>query len=165
MNGEIYAITTGSSVVDVFNPLTKTWRVVASRPNTVSINGMKGMDGKLYLFGSDGVVYCYDPVQNSWISNNIRYAPQFVVPAYQDFYFLYTNYYYEFKNIERYSPADNTVTNYNSFLHGYDSFYQVCDFNNKAYIFAGQGYTSGAEILIEYMPSISPGPAKHPHSL
>ncbi|MCL1816790.1 MAG: S8 family serine peptidase, partial [Clostridiales bacterium] len=160
LNGKIYCITSGSKDVDVFDPLTKEWDKVKDRPNTVGFydnSNFVVLSGKLYLYASDNMLYCYDPDNDSWFSNNIGSYGAMLSPVYQDLYlFDSSNNNNELRYIYRYSLNEEIVTNYSSYLHEYDYFYQLCTVNNKVYIFAGQDPSNGAEAIVEYMPSVSP---------
>ena len=156
LNGRVYALYSGISVVDVFDPMTKTWRQAASRPGPTSIKDTAELAGKLYLLGSDGMIYRYDPLSNSWTVNSIGYETSFITPVYQDLYLFEKNSSNETKNVYRYSPEVSVATYYSSFLHEYNYFHQTCAVNNKVYIFAGNSSESGAGAIVEYMPSISP---------
>ena len=165
LNGKIYGMTGGSRTVDVFDPLTNTWSQAALRPNTAGFYDNSNpvvLLGKLYIYCSNQFFYCYDPVADSW-STVFSSSDVFLLsPIYQDLYLFSPNYANKSKYILKCSLNEKMFTNYISFLPDYEHFYSICTVNNKAYIFAGQNSSGGAEVIIEYMPSASPWAVKQP---
>jgi RHS repeat-associated core domain len=153
LNGKIYGFSSGSTTVDVFDPLTNTWGQGCARPNSTDFYDTEVLAGKMYLYGSDGYIYCYDPDIDSWTSDNVGYFGYFIAPVYQDMY-LFDDYFYDGINmIYRYSPTNGNVTHYRSYQHEYEYIYEICTVNNKVYMFVGN---DSVEAIVEYMPSVSP---------
>ncbi|MCL2167016.1 MAG: S8 family serine peptidase, partial [Clostridiales bacterium] len=166
LNGEIYAFSSGSTEVDVFNPLTQEWQQIASLPDISYIIGTAVLGGKIYLSVFENSLLCYDTDKKAWAILSIDYTPYFLAPVYRDMYLLdaySASNSEDIHNVYRYSPDENIVTYYASFSHEYQYFHQICTVNNKLYIFAGTDSTSGAQAVVEYMPSVSPWAKKtHP---
>ncbi len=158
LNGMIYAFTSSGSVIDVFDPLTKTWSQAAPRPKASYIYSITALANEIYINVSGDEIQRFDPVANSWSETNVGKTFSFSASIYQDLFYLYkyvTNL-DERRAIFHYSPITETLTYYTSYSHDYPYFYQVCAVNNKIYIFAGQDDINGAQAVIEYMPSVSP---------
>jgi len=156
LNGKIYCFTNSSAVVDVFDVLTRTWSQAAARPGNAYIYSTTVLSGKLYVNTSDGYICCYDPGNNTWTSDYSGSYSSYSAPVYRDIYLFYAGVSGEINHVYRYSPEENMLTYYVSYLHEYNYFHQICTANNKVYLFAGHDLASGAEAIVEYMPSVSP---------
>jgi len=156
LDGKVYCFTNSSAAVDVFDVLTNTWGQPASRPNSLYIYGITVSAGMLYINTSDGNMLCYDPGTNIWTSEYVGRTPSFLANVYKDIYLFNSSYSGEIKHVYRYSPEENMITYYLSYLHEYNYFHQICTVNNKVYIFAGLDWATGAEAIVEYMPSVCP---------
>jgi N-acetylneuraminic acid mutarotase len=61
----------GSSVLDVYDPSSNTWKTLAPLPALRSPAAGAIQNGKLWVIGSNGTnrnTYAYDPVTNKWIT-------------------------------------------------------------------------------------------------
>jgi RHS repeat-associated protein len=153
LNGIIYAVCNNGAAY-AFDPLKNKWSSIQPfSQSSIEINCVQPLGDYIYALGheSETKVFQYSPATDTWTAS-LTTVFSTMVPVYQDFYKMDMG--VGIIYVYRYNPEENTQSLYKTSALEYEYIWKMCVRNNKIYMFAGD-YT-GAQTLVEYMPTIDP---------